>query len=104
MISQSSLFLYGPTGNGKMRIAVRLQRIYGDSILIPYAEEFDGQIIALYDPAVHCRVDNGNGNGNGDPRWVACERPCIVVGGELNISTLELQLDANSGVYAPPCR
>ncbi|MGO9555506.1 MAG: AAA family ATPase [Syntrophobacteraceae bacterium] len=102
LISQSSLFLYGPSGNGKTSIAVRLQRIYGDSILIPYAVECDGQIIVLYDPAVHCRVDNGNANGNGDPRWVTCERPCIVVGGELDISMLELQLDANSGVYAAP--
>jgi hypothetical protein len=110
LISQSSLFLYGPTGNGKTSIAVRLQRIYGDLILIPYAVEFDGQIIVLYDPAVHCRIDDGNGitngiangNGNGDRRWVVCERPCIVVGGELDISMLELQLDANSGVYAAP--
>ncbi|MGA2937778.1 MAG: AAA family ATPase [Syntrophobacteraceae bacterium] len=102
LISQSSLFLYGPTGNGKTSIAVRLQRIYGDTILIPYAVEFDGQIIVLYDPGVHCRVDNGNGNGDGDPRWVICERPCILVGGELDISMLELQLDANSGVYAAP--
>jgi hypothetical protein len=102
LISQSSLFLYGPTGNGKTSIAVRLQKIYGDTILIPYAVEFDGQIIVLYDPAVHGRADNGNGNGNGDPRWVTCERPCIAVGGELDLSMLELQLDANSGVYAAP--
>ncbi len=100
LISQSSLFLYGPTGNGKTSIAVRLQRIYEDSIVIPYSVEFDGQIIIIYDPAVHCRVDNGDGTG--DRRWVACKRPCIVVGGELDISMLELQLDANSGVYAAP--
>lgn len=100
--SQSSLFLYGPTGNGKTSIAVRLQKVYGDRIFIPYAVEFDGQIIVLYDPAVHGRIDNGNAKGNGDPRWVLCERPCLVVGGELDLSMLELQLDANSGVYAAP--
>ncbi len=42
----------------------------------------------------------GNGKGNGDPRWVICERPCMVAGGELDTSMLELQLDSNSGVYA----
>jgi SpoVK/Ycf46/Vps4 family AAA+-type ATPase len=102
LISQSSLFLYGPTGNGKTSIAVRLQRAYEDSILIPYAVEVDGQIIVLYDPAVHRRIDNENLNGSSDPRWVICERPCIVVGGELDMSMLEVQLDANSGVYSAP--
>jgi len=102
LISQSSLFLYGPTGNGKTSVAVRLQRVYRDPILIPYAVEFDGKIIVLYDPAVHNKVDDGGENGKEDLRWVLCERPCIVVGGELDISMLELQLDANSGVYAAP--
>ncbi len=102
VISQSSLFLYGPTGNGKTSIAVRLQKVYGDQVFIPYAVEFDGQIIVLYDPAVHRAVDNGSGNGDLDPRWVGCERPCIVVGGELEISMLELQLDLASGMYAAP--
>ncbi len=102
VLSHSSLFLYGPTGNGKTSIAVRLQKIYDDQVYIPYAVEFDGQIIALYDPAVHRRIDADERNGNGDSRWIACERPCIVAGGELDISMLELQLDPNSGVYAAP--
>ena len=37
-----------------------------------------------------------------DPRWVLCHRPCISVGGELEPSMLELQLDESSGVYAAP--
>lgn len=101
LISHTSLFLYGPTGNGKTSIAVRLQRIYEDCVLIPYAVEFDGQIIVLYDPAIHNRQGN-NGDHASDPRWVMCERPCLVVGGELDISMLELKLDANSGVYSAP--
>ena len=32
-----------------------------------------------------------------DPRWVLCKRPCIVVGGELIPSMLELRLDEASG-------
>ncbi len=101
LISQTSLFLYGPTGNGKTSIAVRIQRVYDDTILIPYAVEFDGQIIVIYDPAVHYPIDSEK-NGNADQRWVKCTRPCIVVGGELDIAMLELQLDTNSGIYAAP--
>jgi len=100
LISQTSLFLYGPTGNGKTSVVERLSRVYQDSVVIPYALEFDGQIIVLYDPAVHQRVET---NANGlDPRWVVCRRPFISVGGELEPSMLELQLDESSRVYAPP--
>jgi hypothetical protein len=37
-----------------------------------------------------------------DPRWIVCKRPCIVVGGELIPSMLELRLDESSGIYAAP--
>lgn len=100
LISQSSLFLYGPTGNGKTSIAGRLSRIYQDAVVIPYAVEFDRQIIVLYDPAIHQRLDIDH-NGL-DPRWVVCRRPYISVGGELDSSMLELQLDESARVYAAP--
>ena len=100
LVSQNSIFLYGPTGNGKTSVVRRLARIYQDSVLIPYAVEFDGQIIVLYDPAVHERVDS---NVSGiDPRWVLCRRPCILVGGELEPKMLELQLEESTQVYAAP--
>jgi hypothetical protein len=100
LISQTSLFLYGPTGNGKTSVVERLSRVYQDTVAIPYAVEFDGQIIVLYDPAVHERVETDSGEI--DPRWVLCHRPCISVGGELEPSMLELQLDEGSRVYAAP--
>jgi len=100
LVSHTSLFLYGPTGNGKTSVAERLSRVYEDSILVPYAVEFDGQIIVLYDPAIHQRVTK---DCNGlDPRWVECLRPCISVGGELEPNMLELQFDESSKIYAAP--
>jgi len=100
LISQNSIFVYGPTGNGKTSIVRRLFRVYQDTVLIPYAVEFDGQIIVLYDPAVHERVET---NVTAiDPRWVLCRRPCIIAGGELAPEMLELQLEESTKVYAAP--
>jgi hypothetical protein len=100
LISQNSIFLYGPTGNGKTSIVKRLLRVFEDAILIPYAVEVDGQIIVLYDPAVHERIET---NVTAiDPRWVLCRRPCILVGGELEPKMLELQMEESSKVYAAP--
>ncbi len=100
LISQNSIFLYGPTGNGKTSIVKRLLRVFEDAILIPYAVEFDGQIIVLYDPAVHERIETNVTTI--DPRWILCRRPCILVGGELEPKMLELQMEETSKVYAAP--
>jgi hypothetical protein len=100
LISQNSIFLYGPTGNGKTSIAERMLRVYQDAILIPYSVEVDGQIISLYDPVVHQHLELDNVDV--DPRWLLCRRPCIVVGGELIPSMVELRLDEASGIYAAP--
>jgi len=67
---------------------------------MPYAVEYDGQIIVLYDPVLHEKIENENKGI--DPRWLLCRRPCIIVGGELEPSMLELKLDPGSGVYAAP--
>lgn len=100
IISQSSIFVYGPTGNGKTSLAERMLRVYKDAVLIPYAVEVDNQIISLYDPVVHQTLDHDDPDM--DPRWLICKRPCIVVGGELIPSMLELRLDESSGIYAAP--
>jgi hypothetical protein len=100
IISQTSIFLYGPTGNGKTSLAERMLRVYRDAIVVPYAVEVDGQIIQLYDPVLHEPVQLNVPEM--DQRWVVCRRPCVVTGGELVPGMLELRLDETTGVYAAP--
>src|SRR5208337_405219 len=55
--SGSSIFLYGPPGVGKTTIAETLSRVVAeDAVWIPHAVEVDGQIITVYDPAIHKRI------------------------------------------------
>jgi hypothetical protein len=100
VISQTSIFLYGPTGNGKTSLAERLLRVYQDSVLMPYAVEVDTQVITLFDPVVHKPIETDDAEI--DPRWILCKRPYIMVGGELVPAMLELRLDEPSGIYTAP--
>ncbi|HLY17628.1 MAG TPA: hypothetical protein VKR61_10415 [Bryobacteraceae bacterium] len=100
LISQKSIFLYGPTGNGKTSLAERLLRIYEDAVWIPYAVELGGYVITLFDPVWHLAVEPQPEAM--DARWVLCHRPLVAVGGELVSDMLELRADAASGVYAAP--
>ena len=47
-------------------------------------------------------VDSDDDVPEHDPRWVRCRRPCIITGGELVPSMLDLRMDEASGTYAAP--
>jgi predicted ATPase with chaperone activity len=105
LIGHQSLFLYGGTGNGKTSIAERILRIYHDAVVVPYAVEVDGHIIALFDPVVHKQLPFHDDLL--DPRWAVCERPFTVRQLSVacsNASTspqslhLPCQMKANNGI------
>lgn len=99
-ISGGAIFLYGPPGTGKTSLAERLNRIQHDPVFIPYYVETDGQIFSVYDPSLHRAFPDQPSDV--DRRWVLCERPLIVVGGELDLAMLDLQYDQISGISVAP--
>ena len=100
--SGSSIFLHGPAGVGKSAIAETMARtLSADDVWIPWAVETDGQIISVYDPIVHRRVERGD-VASYDERWVRCQRPSVLVGGELTVEMLDLQFNHIAGFYTGP--
>ena len=100
-VSGTSIFIYGPPGTGKTAIAETLPSLYQDAVWLPYAVEVDGQIITVFDGAVHHTVD-GAASEDQDSRWVYCRRPRIMAGGELTIDMLDLQFNPVTKFYAAP--
>ena len=100
--SGNAIFLYGPSGVGKTTIAETMSRVLaGDAVWLPYAIEIDGQVITVYDPTVHARLENKEPHGH-DERWVLCQRPAVLVGGELTIEMLDLQYNPATKFYSGP--
>ena len=110
--SGRAMLLYGPPGNGKTSIARCLAGVFSDIIYLPYAIEVEGQIIRLFDPAVHVAVESvGLSEDPGflaargeilDHRWVACRRPFLVAGGELTLEMLDLLYNPIGHYYEAP--
>jgi len=106
------ILLYGPPGNGKTTIAFRLGRIMRDIVYIPYAVMIEGQIMRVFDSKVHsalvmeepspAQISQSLRDEEFDGRWVPCQRPFVVAGGELTLEMLELGYDPVSKYYEAP--
>jgi hypothetical protein len=53
LYARRSLLLYGPSGSGKTQLARKLGRLLPGPIAVPHALIVGGQVIRLFDPAIH---------------------------------------------------
>lgn len=105
--SGRGMFLFGAPGNGKTSIAERVTNCFGSTIWIPRTLGIEGDIIRMFDPAVHELIDEPTSDGifnlSGiDNRWVHVRRPTIVVGGELTMAELEVKQNQVTKICEAP--
>jgi hypothetical protein len=110
--SGRAMLLYGPPGNGKTSVAMRFASVFHDVIYVPYAVSVEGQVIRIHDPSIHIPLSPTKVAEDEalsfirreayDARWVPCQRPFVITGGELTLEMLDLRYDAAGHFYEAP--
>ena len=108
--SGRSILMYGPPGNGKSSISNGIRAALGDRIYVPRAIEYSGQVITVYDPIVHSSAQENvddptqlrRTSNRFDNRYVYCDRPSVITGGELTLDMLDLKYNPTARTYQAP--
>ena len=108
--SGRSILLYGPPGNGKSSYAHALSVAMEGGINVPYSVLVDGELISVFDPALHRMIPEEDPwepkdlleQGAPDLRYAHCIRPAVVTGAELTTEMLDLRFNPTSRTYQAP--
>lgn len=106
--SGRAIFIYGHPGTGKTYATQRLVRLLGDTVLIPHAIAVGETVIQFFDPVLHRAASETESipslmlEEGHDPRFIRCQRPVVITGGELTLDMLELRYDAATKQYQAP--
>jgi hypothetical protein len=106
--SRRAMFLYGHAGTGKTFTARRLAAALSGLVLIPHAIAVHETVVEIFDPLCHEQMSFMNPpsatmlDEGFDPRYLACERPIVLTGGELSADMLEVQHDGSARTYSAP--
>jgi predicted ATPase with chaperone activity len=102
--SGRGVFLYGAPGNGKTSIATRIHKCFKNSIYIPKTLLIGGQLLKFYDPQWHKAIETEDSGKElpYDSRWIKIERPAVVVGGEMDLESLEIKYNPQTKISEAP--
>src|SRR5206468_934274 len=102
-MSQRSLFLFGPPGNGKTSLARLLHTVVERDMWVPYTIAVGNDMIRVFDAQIHQTADfHPTQPWKVDQRWVRVRRPFVVAGGEMTLDSLELAHSPARGFYEAP--
>jgi energy-coupling factor transporter ATP-binding protein EcfA2 len=100
--SGRSVFLFGPSGNGKSTLARCMGEIFENPVYIPYALYVHGQIIRIFNEVIHEPAPSAPQAQGHDARWVLCRRPVVIAASEMTESALEPKYNPVSKYYDAP--
>lgn len=97
--SGRSLFLFGPSGNGKTCMGQMLHAAFEGDIWIPHCLAAGSSFIRIFDAQCHRPSDPNPAlsAAKWDRRWVRIKRPLIISGGEMTLEEVDL-------IYSPSLR
>ena len=102
--SGRSLFVFGPSGNGKSSLGRAIRGALHGDYWIPHCISVGKTVIRVFDEQCHERIPIPSDRAATiDQRWVRIRRPLMVVGGELTLEMLDLIYSPSLRYYeAPP--
>jgi hypothetical protein len=89
-------------------MAENLANLRATPVYVPYAMECQGNIVQVFDPVYHLRVEEPAATSVVisetvvDGRWAKCKRPFLMTGGELTLDMLDLSYNPTSKIYDAP--